>query len=184
MNQKLDPEKARSYALRLLKTRIRSERELIERMERKGYSKDVSEKTASDLKKAGLLNDQRFAKLFALDEIELKCKGPRYIKYKLKMFGVNDDLISQALDEVMEEVDLKEVFARFVRSRSAKSRDKIVEGLIRRGFDSHTVHETLLEIFDDWRCDDESRNNAHTDIRSRGHTRSNNGLSDGQDKRT
>ncbi len=183
MDQNLNFEKARSYALRLLKARIRSERELVERMKRKGYSKEVSEKIASDLKRVGLLNDQRFARLFALDEIELRCKGPRYIKYKLKMFGVNDELISQTLDEVMEEVDLKEVFARFVRSRSAKSRDKIVEGLIRRGFDSHTVHETLLEIFDDWRCDDESRNDARTDIRSRSHTRGNNGLSDGQDER-
>lgn len=184
MDQKNNFEKARSYALRLLKTRIRSERELVERMLRKGYSKEVSEKIASDLKRLGLLDDRRFAKLFALDEIELKCKGPWYIKHKLKMFGLNDELISQTLDEVMEEVDLKEVFARFVRSHHGKSRDKIAEGLIRRGFDSHTVHEMLLEILDDWRFDNESRTDAHTDIRPHSHTRSDNGPPDGQGKRT
>ncbi len=179
MEQAHNLERARSYALKLLKFRLRSEREIMERMKKKGYSQETSNKIVSELKKAGLLDDRRFAKFFALDEIELKYKGPRYISYKLKMLGVNENLISQALDETMQEIDLKKVFERFLRSHSTKPRDKIAESLIRRGFDSHTVHEKLLEIFDDWRCDDEPRTDAHTDIRSDSHTRSNNGLSTG-----
>ena len=182
MNQSKSLEKARSYALRLLKVRLRSEKELIQRMRVKGYSFEDIEKVLSELKGYGLLNDLRFAKFFTSDEVKLRFKGPRYIRYKLRMFGVSDSDISKALEDVMEEIDLKEVFSHFVRSHRSKTQREIKEMLIKRGFDSQTVHETLLAIYEDWRCDNEPRTDACADIRSHSHSNGDNGLPYGKNE--
>lgn len=176
MNQSKSLEKARSYALRLLKVRFRAEKELMQRMKTKGYSSEDIEKVLSELKEYGLLNDLRFAKFFTSDEVKLRFKGPRYIRYKLKMLGVDDGDISKALEDVMEEINLKEVFSHFVRSHRSKTQREIKEMLIKRGFDSQTVHETLLAIYEDWRCDNEPRSDARADIRPHSHSNGDNGL--------
>ncbi len=182
MDQSKTLEKARSYALRLLKVRLRSEKELAQRMKIKNYSSENIEKVISELKGYGMLNDLRFAIFFTFDEVKLKFKGPRYIRYKLKMFGVNDDDVSKALEDVMKEMDLKEVFSHFIRSHRSKTQREIKEMLIKRGFDSQTVHETLLAIYEDWRCDDESRTNARVDIRPDSHSGCDNGLPYGKNE--
>ena len=58
-------ERARSHALRLLKFRPRSEAELRRRLIQKGFSSSVAEALLAEMKRQGLLNDSKFARLFA-----------------------------------------------------------------------------------------------------------------------
>ncbi len=186
LNQKNPDElrKARNYALRLLKVRLRSKEELKGRLKQKGYSSSVIEAVIEELKNSKLLDDERFATFFASDQIEFHVKGPRYIKYKLKMFGVDDFIIESALKRVFEDADLKKVFSRFVRNHRSKSEEEVTKMLIKRGFDLQTVHQTLLKIYEEWRCEDESGNDAHFDIRSDRRPGSDTGLSSREDKGT
>ncbi len=176
--------RARNYALRLLKVRLRSKEELKERLRKKGYSFQTIEKVIRELENSKLIDDKRFAHFFVSDQLEFHIKGPRYVRYKLKMFGVEDSVIEEAVREIYEEADLKKIFYRFVRGHRFKSQKEISEMLIRRGFDSQMVHKTLLAIYDEWRCEDESGNDAHFDIRSDSHPGSDIGLSPREDKGT
>ncbi|HEU23949.1 MAG: regulatory protein RecX [Athalassotoga sp.] len=143
-NQK-NLDNARKDAFRLIKIRARSEYELYTRLKEKGYPQDVLDQLIDELKKNGFLDDLKFARLFALDQIELKFKGPRYIEYELKNFGVKEEIIANVLKEISDS-DFKEIFKRFKKAHKADSEDKIFEKLIKRGFDPYTVKKTLREI--------------------------------------
>ena len=162
-------QKARNYALRLLKIRLRSKKELIGRLKQKGYASPLVDEVVQELESAKLLDDRRFATFFASDQLEFHIKGPKYIRYKLRMLGVEEHVVKSALKEVFENADLKKVFYRFVRSHRSKSREDVSNLLIKRGFDPHTVYQILLAIYEEWRCEDEPRNDARSDIRSNSH---------------
>jgi regulatory protein len=175
-------QKARNYALRLLKIRLRSKEELVGRLKQKGYAGPLVDEIIQELEDAKLLDDKRFATFFASDQLEFRIKGPRYIRYKLRMLGVEEHVVESALKEVFEGADLKKVFYRFVRSHRSKSREDVSKLLIKRGFDPQTVHQTLLAIYEEWRCEDEPRNDVHSDISSDSHPNSDIGISPREDE--
>ncbi|WP_456400814.1 regulatory protein RecX [Mesoaciditoga sp.] len=186
MKQKKTDEsgRARNYALRLLKVRLRSKRELFGRLKQKGYSPNVIEEVIHELESANLIDDKRFATFFASDQLEFHVKGQKYIRYKLMMLGVESDIIEEALKDAFENADLSEIFHRFVRSHGFKSEKEVSELLIRRGFDPQTVHQILLEIYEERRCEDESGNYDHSDIRSHSDFSNSAGIPLGKDKGT
>ncbi len=183
MNQKRkNRSNVQEYALRLLKVRPRSKEELKERLERKGYSLEEIDKVVKDLERAGIIDDEKFSMLFAYDQLEFHTKGPHYVRYKLRMFGVDEATIEKVLRRAFEEDDVKNAIVRFVKNHCRKSENEIFKMLVRRGFDTKMVHEILPVIYKDWRCEeDESGNNDNSDIRSGGHTGSDTGLPPGKD---
>jgi len=57
--------RAREYALRLLEYRERSEQEIEERMAGKNYDERLIKSTMKSLKNHNLVNDRRFARMWA-----------------------------------------------------------------------------------------------------------------------
>jgi|UniRef100_A0A7V3RF01 regulatory protein len=137
---------AKKDALMLLKVRPRSEWELSNRLLQKGYDDKVIENLIYEMKQKGFINDEKFAKLFAVDELELKFKGPKYIEYELKELKVDEEIIAKIVDEMMEGVDLKELFKLFLKNHPNDSYDKLFQKLVKRGFDPYTVKKLVREI--------------------------------------
>ncbi len=141
--QRKDEESALKYVSRLMKYRLRSEGEVRKRLLKMGYSEEIVDTVVDRLKKSGILDDERFAYLFAKDELSIRFHGPYVIKRKLKELGVDEDIVEKALEKAMEELDLRErVRELFERYKDLR---KVKEVLFRRGFDPSIVDEMELE---------------------------------------
>jgi len=121
----------KSDALRLLKFRIRSEKELALRLKEKGYSDEEIEDTIKELKNKGFIDDEKFAYLYAYDSLTLHKKGPFRIRMELIKLGVDEYIIEDAINKVLSEVDLEEIKKEITKGLDEK---KAREVLYRKGF--------------------------------------------------
>lgn len=121
----------KSDALRLLKFRIRSEKELALRLKEKGYSNEEIEDTIKELKNKGFIDDEKFAYLYAYDSLTLHKKGPFRIRMELIKLGVDEYIIEDAINKVLSEVDLEEIKKEITKGLDEK---KAREVLYRKGF--------------------------------------------------
>ncbi len=137
------PEDPYKYVSRLLRYRLRSEKELRQRLLER-YSEDVVEEVMKKLKEKGIVDDARFALMFAKDELSVYKHGPWIIKAKLKSLGVDEELIDEAIEKAMEEFDL-EAFLREVLKKK-EDRRKARDYLFKRGFDPSLLDNVDIEI--------------------------------------
>ncbi len=143
--------KCNNFALRFLGYRQRSEKEVIERLQRKGFEQNIIENTLSYLKNYGLIDDLEFAKSFMRDKININKHGPEKIKYDLYRKGISQAIIEKVLDEDDNE------YARALKLAqkklpSYKNDDKNAQYrklggfLQRRGYSSHCVYKILDKL--------------------------------------
>ncbi|HOJ88920.1 MAG TPA: regulatory protein RecX [Pseudothermotoga sp.] len=143
-NNSNDLQQALNYAKRLLKFRARSKKELEERLMQKGFLQQIVQSTVEELEKSGLINDEKFAYLFAYDMLTVQGYGPYRIKAKLKQLGVPEEFIDDALDKVLREVDLESLVKRIVQLHKV-DRGELREFLYRRGFSSEYTQALDIE---------------------------------------
>lgn len=99
--------KAQSYSLRLLAIRLRTEKEIKNKLEDKSFSKETIEHLVSKLKEVKLLNDEIFTKLWVESRKNLKNKSNFIIKQELKIKGVSEEIIQKYLYDENEYSDLE-----------------------------------------------------------------------------
>ena len=143
-NQKSE-ESALRYVERLLKYRLRSEKELRYRLKAKGFSDDLIENVMEKLRKAKIVDDENFAYMFAKSELEVKNHGPYVIRRKLRDLGVDADVVDRAVEKAWSEYDFTE-FVKKLYSRYEGDLRKVKEALYRRGFDPSIIEDVDLEI--------------------------------------
>lgn len=150
-NQKIDPfdeKAAEKAALSLIKYRIRSEKELLQRLKLKGFSEDVCLKIVDKFKENGLLNDEIFAYLFSYDKLTLDKKGPIYIRNELKRFGVEEELINNVLKKISEEINIFEIATEIATKYYNKTKDELKTRnyLFRRGFEPDIINCVIEDL--------------------------------------
>lgn len=131
---------ALNYAKRLLKFRLRSKAEMRERLLMKGFDSKTVEATLESLEKSGLLDDEKFAYLYADDMLNVHGYGPFKIKMKLRQLKVDDEIIERVLQRIVQETDVKQVMKRLLKKQKLTG-PEAREYLLRRGF---TVKEIDL----------------------------------------
>ncbi|AEH52041.1 regulatory protein RecX [Pseudothermotoga thermarum] len=135
-------EKALERAKRLLKYRLRSKWELKIRLLEAGFDEAIVEKVIQELEKKGIINDEKFAKLFADHMLNVEGYGPFRIKMKLKELKVDEATVEKAIDEVLRENDVLQIMKRILNLHRV-DKSKAREYLFRRGFTPD-----LLELLD------------------------------------
>ena len=141
---------AKNYALRLLKIRLRSEKEITDRLKQRRFAENATAQAVAILKAAGLINDREFTRNWIQWRLS-KPLGQRRIRLELLQKGVASQLIDQELVAVCESRAEDEIVRDLAYQRAQKyhgiSQDKIrhrVYGyLIRRGFDPSIVRKTV-----------------------------------------
>jgi len=144
------PVKAREYALRLLSYRSRSEEEIYDRLNRKGFDKDDITRAIKSLRDVGLINDNELVYELLKIATEKKYLGKRGLKLFLLNRGIRKDLIEKALSELSEETE-KETASRFIERKLYTLKNyspdiikKRLWGMLkRRGFSVEIIEETL-----------------------------------------
>ena len=89
--------KVKSDALRLLSFRPRSVKELRDRLKLKRYPAAAIDNALDILSKQGLLNDEKFAKLFAESRVYSRPTGKRQLEIDLKKKGLPKELVDETL---------------------------------------------------------------------------------------
>jgi regulatory protein len=145
--------KAKEAAYHLLSFRARSEKEIADRLRRKGYEEDVIAEVTESLRGQGFVNDEAFATSWV--ESRGRTRGRRALAFELQRKGVAAETTRQALDEVKDsEAERESARAAAVRKvgerpadRSREARARLASFLQRRGFDWETIRPILNDLY-------------------------------------
>ena len=134
---------AKDQAVKFLSAYDRSQKELTDKLLKKGYSEEEVSEAIAFCKEYGYLNDERFAERFCHDALEIKKLGSARIKSELRRKGIDEETIANLqFDEEDERELLKNEIAR--RFKDADFTDKKVKNrvfgyFLRRGFKAGAI---------------------------------------------
>ena len=135
---------ARNRAMELLSRRPMSEKELVDKLIRKGEDQETAADCARWLREKGFLDDESYAAAVAR-HYAAKGYGVSRIKQELRHHGIDRELWDEALEEMPEQDDHIE---RFLRSRLTDPEDraqvkKVSDALFRRGYSWEQIKHAL-----------------------------------------
>ena len=142
--------KALEYALRLLKYRPRSERELCRRLKRRGLSQAAINEAIRFLKETGLVDDREFARAW-VESRSKKPLGAYRLRRELRVKGVDKEIIEKAISAQglahNEEREIKGLLSRRRQKLRGvppqKAKQRLYLYLLRRGFSSGKIREAI-----------------------------------------
>lgn len=145
--------RAREDAYRLLSYRARSEKEVADRLARRGYEPEVIEATQEHLRQAGFLNDETFARDWAVSRG--KTRGRAALAQELRQRGVDRQTAAEALAEAQTPEEEREAARReAVRrvgerppDRSPQAKARLASALARRGFGWEIIRPLLADLY-------------------------------------
>ena len=146
-------EKVKSDALRLLAVRPRSVEELRQRLKLKKHVDGAIDGVLELLKKQGLLDDEKFARLLANTKTLAKPVGRRQLELDLKKKGISPKLIAGTMEN-FKDYDEKEAAKKLVAGRfrrmeglaPEKKKARLFGFLKRRGFSSDAIFTVLDQL--------------------------------------
>ena len=99
----------------------------------------------------GYLDDERYASTFVRSKIHLKKWGVNKIRMALKMKGISDEIISNALSEIDPEI-YREELMKVLKSKKInetdpyKRRAKLAQYAMQKGYESSLVWDALKSL--------------------------------------
>jgi len=141
---------ALAYAFLLLKYRVRSKKETITRLDRKGYAPETIQQVIEYLQEHKYLDDDNFTYTF-IEYAIAKGWGPRKVDYELKKFGIAEALRQEALKKASYQEELRRLVERKLSYYSSHNkkinfvqiRQKVVRSLMSRGFSYQEITAML-----------------------------------------
>lgn len=149
-----DANRAKKYLNRLLSFRPRSEKEVEERLRRKGFTSRIISEVLHCAKEKNLLDDRRFAELFVANRLSRKPKGKFALTRELRDKGVDEDIIQKTLDREFEGLDVREMIKnlaekrlkRYQREDKQSQYRKTTNFLKRRGFPPSDIYDIVRKL--------------------------------------
>ena len=142
--------RALDSALRVLGVRPRSQRELEERLGRRGYSRPAIDAAVSRVRELGYVDDEAFARYWTEQRGGTRPKSARMIQRELQTKGVDREVSAEAVAEV-DDLDHARRAAT-ARARSLGSvdaitfRNRLGSFLARRGFGGDVMRTVISEL--------------------------------------
>jgi regulatory protein len=146
-------EAARNAALRVLTRRMRTNREIEDELDSRGFSRNVVSRVTERLRSVGLINDSEYAGAFLRTSLKLRPRSYKVLRAELVKKGISPEVANNAVREALKsapEVDVaREVFAkasrRYQKLPQREKRRRLFSFLGRRGFSLETISELLGE---------------------------------------
>jgi regulatory protein len=130
----------RESALVFLSYRMRSKKELYQKLVKKGYKNDMVLETISEFENKGWLDDEKFGLAYSREQINRNSLGPIALKYKLKQFLDSEELIQQISSAIYSEIEIEEIIQKvLIRYKASVIADderlkrKLINKLKRKG---------------------------------------------------
>jgi len=153
--QSHSPEKAREYAFLLLKFRLRSEKELLQRLRQKGFSEELCHDTVNFLKDREFIDDRIFAKGWVSSRLR-RPFGLRRIRQELVQKGLDKEIIEETFVQAKEDYDEAGIVRKLAGQRFSKlkgieplkAKQRVYAYLMRRGFSPDLIGDVLNKKYD------------------------------------
>lgn len=150
-----DDQIAKTYGRMLdyLSHQLRTEKEVCQKMRELETPEEYVEPVLKKLRVERLLNDREYAASYVRTVMNTELKGPTVIRQKLRMKGVGELEIDDALAQFTEEKQLenatklaKKLFQRYRSQPARRQEEKVHQGLMTNGYRSdlfNMVKETV-----------------------------------------
>jgi len=150
---------AKDKALRLMSYRLRSEKELRERLKKEEYPAAAIDRALEHLRSLRLLDDTAFAHALVHDLILKKSAGKTLLQRELRKKGISKEIIADTLREMNdseEEIEralnvARTLLKRYQTSRKStevkKQQQRITAFLMRRGFEFSIINKVTRKLF-------------------------------------
>lgn len=143
--------RCRNAALQYLSYRPRSESEMRERLERRGFGGDSIEAVITRLKEQELLDDAAFARFWKDNRQSFSPRSQWLIKLELSRKGINNDILNEVISEADDDESAYQAAAGKVRSLSSSDhenfRRQVGSYLKRRGFNYQVINHTVERLW-------------------------------------
>lgn len=151
LKERASEDKAYDRALNYLALRQRSEWEVREYLRRKDYASELAEKIVARLNEKKLIDDAAFARSWTESRRMLKPISKRKLRLELQQKHIERSVIDQVLelDETDERAVLRELVAKKRRLSRYQDEQKLMQYLIRQGFNYEDVKSVLREAEED-----------------------------------
>lgn len=143
-----DTKRCKDKAMWLISYRDHSRSELFNKLKR-DYRDEICEAAVARLEELGLIDDERFARRYTADLINVKHLSERGIRQKLREKGIDRDLIDEVMDEyVIDEEDqirtiIEKKYARSLADE--KGQRRCANALARLGFSYSGIKSVMAE---------------------------------------
>ena len=145
--------KAYSRTLDYLSYQLRTEKEIQTYLKKFELSSTDKQEIISKLKEMHLLDDLNYGQSFVRTQANLSDKGPKVIRQKLIAKGISPQLADQALDEYKSDSQIENGLAlaaklarRYAKDSFRIKKQKIRQGLLRKGFSGDILNEILDQL--------------------------------------
>lgn len=138
-------------AVRFLEYRPRSESELRDRLQRRGFIVDNIDSTINKLKEQGLVDDSSFARFWTENRESFSPRSQYFTRRELAQKGVAPEIAEEAVSSIDDtESAYRTALQRASRIRAVDYRDfrnRLGGYLRRRGFGYETINKTVEKIW-------------------------------------
>jgi len=146
---------AQSAGLNLLSYRMRSKKELYEKLTNKNIDKTIIAKVVAKFETEGWIDDFQFGIAFSKDHIRRNSIGPIALKYKLKEYIDSDDLIKSVMEKVYKEFCLDGIILSVLKkfnpeeiSSNNNLKQRVINKLKRKGHYWQDINESINQYLD------------------------------------
>lgn len=140
-------------ALKQLKVRAKSKKEIISYLKKKEYNIKFINKAVDKLEGQGYINDLVYAKSFLNMQLLTTSRGPLKIRQELIKKGIADEVIDEVLTEYTDEIEqekIEKIISKKIKSNHNKGKviliKKIKQELINNGFNYNIINSKLSDI--------------------------------------
>lgn len=143
---------AKEIALKILSFRRRTEKQIKEKLQKKGFEEKTIQATIDKLKEFDLINDFEFATAWVKDRLAYKPRGKKLLKQELWKKGIKKEIIEQVTEELCQDEDKKavelveKIEKRYKNLEPKAAKRRMFNFLIRRGFSYETTQKALSRI--------------------------------------
>ncbi|HEX2948048.1 MAG TPA: RecX family transcriptional regulator [Armatimonadota bacterium] len=146
-----DEDRAMQYAFRVLGYRQRSEVEMRQRLERKGFSAQVTDHTLAELSRLALLDDREFVRGWIASHTD---RGPARLKQELRQKGIDrslaEEMITTGISVEKELASAWQTATRAVRNRELPLERaemlRVRRLLLRKGFSYDVINQVCARL--------------------------------------
>ena len=151
--------RAREQALRLLNYRMRTRKELEQRLRQKEWSDEIIAQVIKRLEESDLIDDKQFARLWVDERLRLKPVGLNLLHRELRSKGIDPDTAESVLKEYDDRDDeatrayalLHHRYNQYAELPPTVARRRMTGFLARRGFDHGIIYHVVHRVFDDFK---------------------------------
>ena len=142
---------AKDVALRFLSFRRRTEKEIKDKLQKRGYDEKTIKRTIEKLKEYDLINDLEFAAAWVKERLEYKPRGKRLLRQELWKKGIKKEIIDRVTGELCGEEDksalelLERIKKKYQNLDPQVARRRMYGYLLRRGFSYETAKSAMKQ---------------------------------------